>query len=53
MTMGMNSPLVVPSLIARAAVEKQQGEFTDCRDPLFIGYTAAVCFHTSDIKINS
>ena len=29
MTLGMNSPLVVPSLYARAAVEKQQKEFTD------------------------
>ena len=29
MTLGMNSPLVVPSLHARATVEKQQKEFTD------------------------
>ena len=29
MTLGMNSPLVVPSLFARATVEKQQKEFTD------------------------
>ena len=41
MTLGMNSPLVVPSLFARATVEKQQREFTDGWDPLFIGYTAA------------
>ena len=27
-------------------------EFTDGWDPLFIGYTAAVYFHTCDIKIN-
>ena len=53
MTLGMNSPLVVPSLYARAAVEKQQREFTDGWDPLFIGYTAAVYYHTCDIKINS
>ena len=53
MTLGMNSPLVVPSLFARATVEKQQVEFTDGWDPLFIGYTAAVYFHTCDIKINS
>ena len=53
MTLGMNSPLVVPSLYARAAVEKQQREFTDGWDPLFIGYTAAVYFHTCDVKINS
>ena len=49
----MNSPLTVPSLYARAMVEKQQKEFTDCWDPLFIEYTAAVYFHTCDIKINS
>ena len=53
MTLGMNSPLLVPSLYARAMVEKQQKEFTDGWDPLFIGYTAAVYFHTCDIKINS
>ena len=53
MTLGMNSPLMVPSLYARAMVEKQQMEFTDGWDPLFIGYTAAVYFHTCDIKTNS
>ena len=53
MTLGMNSPLVVPSLFARATVEKRQVEFTDGWDPLFIGYTAAVYFHTCDIMINS
>ena len=51
MTLGTNSPLVVPSLYAR--VEKQQKEFTDGWDPLFLGYTAAVHFHACDIKINS
>ena len=51
--LGMNSPLVVPSLFARATVEKQQREFTDGWDPLFVGYTAAVYFHTCDIKTNS
>ena len=49
----MNSSLVVPSLFARATVERQQKEFTDGWDPLFIEYTAAVYFHTCDIKINS
>ena len=49
----MNSSLVVPSLFARATVERQQVEVTDGWDPLFIGYTAAVYFHTCDIKINS
>ena len=53
MTLGMNSSLVVPSLFARATVERQQEEFTDGWDPLFIGYTAAAYFHTCDIKINS
>ena len=53
MTLGMNSSLVVPSLFARATVERQQIEFTDVWDSLFIGYTAAVYFHTCDIKINS
>ena len=52
-TLGMNSSLVVPSLFARAAAERQQREFTKGWDPLFIGYTAAVYFHTCDIKINS
>ena len=53
MTLGMNISLVVPSLFARAAAEGQQREFTDGWDPLFIGYTAAVYFHTCDIKLNS
>ena len=53
MTLGRNSSLVVPSLFARAAAEEQQREFTDGWDPLFIGFTAAVYFHTCDIKINS
>ena len=53
MTLGMNSPLVVPSLFARAAAEELQKRFTDGWDPLFIGYTAAVYFHTSEAKINS
>ena len=43
----------VPSLHARATVEKQQKEFTDGWDSLFFGYSAAVYFHTCDIKINS
>ena len=53
MTLGINSSLVVPSLFARAAAEEQQREFIDGWDPLLIGYTAAVYFHTSDTKINS
>ena len=52
-TLGMNSPLVVTSLFTRAAAEKLPKGFTDGWDPLFIGYTAAVYFHTSEIKINS
>ena len=53
MTLGMNSSLVVPSLFARAAAKEQLREFIDGWDPLLIGYTAAVYFHTSDTKINS
>ena len=52
MTLGMNIPLVVASLHARAKVEKQQKEFTDSWDPLFIGFSTALFFHTCDIKIN-
>ena len=53
MTLGKNSSLVVPSMFARASAERQKREFTDGWDPLFIGYTASVYFHTCDIKINS
>ena len=53
MTFGMNSPMVVPSIHAREAVEKQQKMFTHSWDPLFFGYSAAVYFHTCEIKINS
>ena len=45
--------LVFSFLFARATVEKQQVEFNDGWDPLFIRYTAAVYFHTCDIKNNS
>ena len=53
MTLGMNSSLVVPSPYARTTTEERQKEFTDGWDPLFIGYTAAIYFYTSDVKINS
>ena len=53
MTLGMNSPLVVPSIMARMTTEEMQKDFTDGWDPLFIGYTAAVYFHTSETKVNS
>ena len=53
MTLGMNNSLVVPSPYARTTTEERQKEFTDGWDPLFIGYTAAIYFHTSDAKINS
>ena len=53
MALRMNSSLVVPSLFARAAAEEQQREFIDGWDPLFVGYTAEIYFHTSDAKINS
>ena len=52
MTLGMNSPMVVPSIHAREDVEQQQKMFMHSWDPLFIGYSAAVYFHTSEIKIN-
>ena len=45
MTLGMNSPMIVPSLHARATVEQHQKTFTDSWDPLFI--------HTCETKINS
>ena len=53
MTLGMNSPLVVPSIFAKVTMEEMQKDFTDGWDPLFIGYTAAVYFHISEAKINS
>ena len=53
MTLGMNNPLLLPSLHARATVERQQREFTEGWDPMFIGYSAAVYFHTCKIKISS
>ena len=33
MTLGMNSPLVVPSIIARMTTEEMQKDFTDGWDP--------------------
>ena len=53
MTLGMNSPLVVPSIMAKMMTEETQRHFTDGWDPLFIGYTAAVYFHISEMKVNS
>ena len=53
MILGMNSPLVVPSLHATATVERQQRESTNGWDSLFIGYSAVVYFHKCEIKINS
>ena len=53
MTLGMNSFLVVPSIFAKVTMEEMQKDFTDGWDPLFIGYTAAVYFHTSEAEINS
>ena len=53
MTLGMNSPLVVPSIMAKMTTEEIQKHFTDGWDPLFIVYTAAVYFHTSETKVNS
>ena len=53
MTLGMNSPIVVHSLHARATVDQQQKKFTESWDLLFIGYLAAVYFHNCETKINS
>ena len=53
MTLGMNSPKVVPSLHARATVEQQLKDFTESWDPLFIGNTAVVNFNPCETKINS
>ena len=53
MTLGKNSPMLVPSLHAGATVEQQQKMFTDSWDLLFIEYSAAVYFHTCETKINS
>ena len=53
MTLGMNRPMIVPSIHAREAVEWQQKVFTDSWDPLFIEYSAEVYFHTYETKINS
>ena len=38
---------------SRAAAEEQQKEFTNSWDSMFIGYTVAVYFHTSETKKNS
>ena len=48
MTLGMNSPMVVPFLHARSLVEQQKKTFTDSWYPLFIGYSAAVYFHSCE-----
>ena len=53
MTLGMNSPMVVPSLHARATVEQQQKTFMESWDLLFIGCSATVYFHTCETKINT
>ena len=50
MTLGMNSPKMVPSIHAREIVEQQQRVFKQGWDPLFIGYSAAVYFHTCEMK---
>ena len=53
MTLGMNSPMMVPLIHAREAVEQQQKAFNQGWEPLFSGYTAAVYFHMCDGKIIS
>ena len=51
MTLGMNSPMVVPSIHAREAVDQQQKTFTHSWDPLFTGYSAALYFRIHAKKI--
>ena len=53
MTLRMNNPMLVPSVQAREVVEQQQGVFRQSWDPLFVGYSAAAYFHSSEIKLNS
>ena len=43
--------MMVSSIHARDLMEKQQKAFTQCWDPLFIGYLLAVYFHTCEINI--
>ena len=50
---GDEQPPGGPCLFARAATEEQQKELIDGWDSLFIGYSAAIYFHTSDTKISS
>ena len=51
--LGLTSPLLLPSVQAKRMVERQQKVFTYGWDQLFIGYSAAAYFHSSQIKINS
>ena len=53
MTLEMNSTMVVPSIHSREAVEQQQTAFTHSWDPLIIGCSGAVYFHTCEIKLHS
>ena len=53
MTLAMNNLMLVPSLQAREVVGRKQEVSTKGWDPLFIGYSAAAYFHSSEIEINS
>ena len=53
MVLGKNDPMLVPLVQAFEVVEQQQRVFTHGCDHLFIGYSAAAYFHSSEIKTNS
>ena len=52
MSMGMSKPMLMPSVQSREVVEQQQKLFMQGCDTLFVGYTAAAHFHSSEVKIN-
>ena len=52
MSMGMNKPMLMPSVQSREVVEQQQKLFMQGCDTLFVEYTAAAHFHSSEVKIN-
>ena len=44
--------MLLPSVQAREVLEQQQRVFTQGLDPLFVGYSAVACFHSSEIKMS-
>ena len=53
MTLRMNKPMLMPSVEAREVEEQQQKLLTLGWDPLFVGYSAAAYFHSSEFKKKS